>query len=419
MKKSIFALAVMSAFSGAVHAQSSVTLYGVIDEGLVYQSNAKTGGANTAANPNTGGKRFYLDSIAGLYGSRWGLKGSEDLGGGLAAVFLLENGFNVNNGALGQNGLEFGRQAYVGVSSDYGTVTLGRQYDTLFDFIGPLIFADQIGTGASTLPGDVDNTQNAQRINNSIKYKSPNFKGLTANAMYSFGGVPGSFARNQVYSLGVSYANGPVRLAAALDHANQPNTSFFSNSALSSGALAAGGQSISASNNPVYGGYINANSYQSLAAGGSYAIGPVKIGVVYSNVKFQNLQSGLSGLPTSTTGPQGTAVFNSVELNLIWRLTPALQVGGAYSYMHGSNVRFGSVLAPTRTHDTGGANYNEVSLAADYFLSVRTDVYIAAVYQTASGVDSTGTRATALIYAATASPNNHDALVRLGLRHRF
>ena len=79
-------------------------------------------------------------------GSRWGLKGSEDLGGGTKAIFQLENGFNVSTGGLGQGGLEFGRQAYVGLTNQrWGTLTLGRQYDPIVDIIAPTTSNGQWG----------------------------------------------------------------------------------------------------------------------------------------------------------------------------------------------------------------------------------------------------------------------------------
>lgn len=106
------------------YAQSSVTLYGIIDVGLVFNNNA-------------GGQKQYFMSSGNIQGSRWGLRGTEDLGGGLSALFVLENGFSVNNGRLAQGGDEFGRQAYVGLSStSIGTLTLGRQYDSIVDFTG-------------------------------------------------------------------------------------------------------------------------------------------------------------------------------------------------------------------------------------------------------------------------------------------
>src|ERR1700712_516811 len=121
MKKSLLALAALGTFAGAAQAQSSVTLYGIIDAGFVY-------------NNNQAGQKLYSLNSGNLQGSRWGLRGTEDLGGGLKAIFVLENGFDVNTGKLGQSGLEFGRSAYVGLSSaQFGTVTLGRQYDSVVD----------------------------------------------------------------------------------------------------------------------------------------------------------------------------------------------------------------------------------------------------------------------------------------------
>ncbi len=124
MKKSLLALGVMGTFAGAAHAQNSVTLYGLIDAGITYTNN-QSGSKNVQA---TSGQ---------VNGSRWGLRGSEDLGGGLKAIFTLENGFNIDTGKFGQNGAEFGRQAFVGLSSNqYGAVTLGRQYDSVVDYLG-------------------------------------------------------------------------------------------------------------------------------------------------------------------------------------------------------------------------------------------------------------------------------------------
>ncbi|SOE99626.1 porin [Burkholderia sp. OK233] len=118
MKKYVILICVAS-LPTMSHAQGSVTLYGVIDEGVNYQSNAA-------------GNRLFNLSSGVIQGSRWGLRGAEDLGGGTRAIFVLENGFDVNTGALGQGSRMFGRQAYVGLSSDtYGTLMAGRQYDSV------------------------------------------------------------------------------------------------------------------------------------------------------------------------------------------------------------------------------------------------------------------------------------------------
>src|ERR1700748_2322615 len=118
MKKSLITLAVLGLGTAATaaQAQSSVTLYGLIDAGVTYVNSTKTanGGHSLIAEQD--------GATAGLSGSRWGMRGNEDLGGGLAAIFVLESGFSYNNGTSGQGGALFGRQAFVGLSStQYGT----------------------------------------------------------------------------------------------------------------------------------------------------------------------------------------------------------------------------------------------------------------------------------------------------------
>lgn len=119
MKKKLLAAALLAAGTGMAHAQSSVSIYGLIDLGLTYYSNAaKTGGG--------GASLLRMDSgIA--QGSRIGFKGTEDLGGGLNAFFTLETGFGADDGSLGQGGLLFGRQSFVGLGSkDWGALSVGR-----------------------------------------------------------------------------------------------------------------------------------------------------------------------------------------------------------------------------------------------------------------------------------------------------
>ncbi|WP_143281835.1 porin, partial [Caballeronia humi] len=172
MKKhsySLCAIAASSAFATAAYGQSSVTLYGIIDAGFNYQSNAN------------GGRLFAMTSGVNQ-GSRFGLLGSEDLGGGLKAIFRLENGFDVTNGRLGQGGLMFGRQAYVGLSNPYGTLTFGRQYDSLIDFGSQYSVSNQWGGYISAHPGDLDNFNYSFRSNNAVKFTSANYAG------FSFGG---------------------------------------------------------------------------------------------------------------------------------------------------------------------------------------------------------------------------------------
>src|SRR5258708_4984837 len=154
-------LAMLGVFAVNASAQSSVTLYGLISAGVGYAT-------------NQGGKNAWQALSGTNQNPRWGLKGKEDLGGGLSAIFQLENGFNVMTGTASQNGREFGRQAYVGLSSKpYGTLTFGRQYDAIHDYIGAVIIASN---GVNI--GDNDNGYNDIPIQKSVKYVSPVHRGL-------------------------------------------------------------------------------------------------------------------------------------------------------------------------------------------------------------------------------------------------
>jgi len=153
-------------------AQSSVTIYGIIDTGVVYTTNANANGNSI----------FKMPSLTGSFPSRIGFKGTEDLGGGLQAMFVMESGFAPDTGAMGQGGRLFGRQSYVGLKNSWGQVMLGRQINMTYlsqlktDVMGPNIFA--IGSIDSYLPN--------ARSDNAIGYLG-NFSGFTVGATYSFG----------------------------------------------------------------------------------------------------------------------------------------------------------------------------------------------------------------------------------------
>ncbi|CAB3761614.1 porin [Burkholderia sp. MSh2] len=383
MKKSLLALVALGAFAGAAHAQSSVTLYGIIDEGLLFNNNAD-------------GKHLYSMASGVMQGSRFGLRGTEDLGGGLKAIFTLENGFDVNSGKLGQGGLMFGRQAYVGLSSNYGTVTLGRQYDSVVDFVGPLEAGDQWGGYIAAHPGDLDNFNNAYRVNNAVKFTSQTYNGFSFGGLYSFGGQAGQFSKNQVWSLGAGYNNGPLVLGVGYLNARTPNQF---------GGMFNNGSASASVSSPVYGTYANnANTYQVIGAGGAYTFGAATVGATYSNTKFKGFSAG--------PFVNQTATFNNAEVNFKYQLTPALILGAAYDYTQGSKIDGNSA-----------AKYHQGSLGVDYFLSKRTDVYAIGVYQHASGnvLDADGNviQATASINGLTGSSTSNQVAARIGIRHKF
>lgn len=154
------------------HAQSSVTLYGIIDTGVEFVSHANAAGDHVVRMP----------AVTGELPSRWGLRGVEDLGGGYQAVFTLESGFNVRGGDLGQGGRLFGRQAFVGLKGGFGTIAFGRQYTMTYlalqgaDIIGPDIY------GLGSLDAYVPNG----RADNAVSYLGT-LHGVTLGATYSFG----------------------------------------------------------------------------------------------------------------------------------------------------------------------------------------------------------------------------------------
>lgn len=196
MKKSLLALALLGAFAGAASAQTNVTVYGVVDAGLTYADNdvAKTTALGSGL----------------LSGSRLGFRGAEDLGGGLSAVFVLENGFNVDDGSQAQGRL-FGRQAFVGLNGGFGSVKLGRQYHPIrvaVDNIDPFNLGN-IGTASNILNVYGD------RGDNTINYSTPNMGGFTGQLAYSLGEVAGSNSIGRQLGLSAGYAAGPVRVVLA------------------------------------------------------------------------------------------------------------------------------------------------------------------------------------------------------------
>lgn len=206
MKKSLLALSVLSAFAGVASAQTNVTVYGIVDAGFVREF-------------GDGPERSKLTS--GIKnGSRLGFKGTEDLGGGISANFLLENGFQVDNGTLGQSDPAsninrlFGRQAYVGLSSKtLGAINLGRQYAPIFTSQDSV---DPFGTG---LAGALTNIMaSVVRVDNSIKYSTPLMGGLSADVLYGFGEVAGDSSESRTLGGSLNFSNGPI--AATLAHTN-------------------------------------------------------------------------------------------------------------------------------------------------------------------------------------------------------
>lgn len=204
MKKSLLALAVLASFAGVASAQTNVTVYGVVDAGIVHE----TGGA--------AGSSLRLSSGV-QSGSRLGFKGTEDLGGGLSAKFQLEQGVLIDTGVSGQGGVLFGRQAWVGLGGNFGQVSAGRQYTPIFVLLDSI---DPFGTG---LTGDSQNlfVDGPSRMNNSVVYSTPgNLNGFNASVAYGFGEVAGDTGANRQVGFSAGYANGPLNVGVAYHNTN-------------------------------------------------------------------------------------------------------------------------------------------------------------------------------------------------------
>ncbi|MBN3845817.1 MULTISPECIES: porin [Burkholderiaceae] len=392
MNRQVFALAVSIAASAAfvvpARAQTSVTLYGVIDEGINYTNNA--------------GRGHVYELASGLaQGSRWGLRGFEELGGGLKAIFQLENGFDLNSGRLEQGGRLFGRQAFVGLSSvPYGTLTFGRQYDSVVDYLAQTTANGSWAGELFSHPYDNDNTDNTFRLDNTVKYTSPSIGGFQFGGTYSFSNDTG-FANNRAYSFGGQYAYGGLLVAAAYLQADNPGNG-------SNGAITANDAGFVATRMRVFGG------------GMTYTFGPATAGFVYSNSNYLdptgNGYLGIAPLvPLVPVTPPGVLLnslkYQNFEVNGKYQISPMLFVGAQYVYTMETYDASNGGVKP-RIHTFG--------LMADYNLSKRTDVYLQGEYQQLTG-DSTLSILDYAFIPGTQSPSStsKQVVVRAAIRHKF
>ncbi|HCW18454.1 porin [Achromobacter sp.] len=231
MKKTLLAAALLAGFAGVAQAETSVTLYGIIDTGIGY--NKISGASNDALN----GSRIGM--INGVQnGSRWGLRGSEDLGDGLRAVFQLESGFDSGNGKSAQNNRLFGRQATVGLASDsWGQLDFGRQTNITSKYFGSI---DPFGAGFGQANiGMALSAANTVRYDNMVLYQTPSFSGFQFGVGYSFsaddGNATGSTSPNparvgfrtadnvRAITTGLRYVNGPLNVALTYDQLKASN----------------------------------------------------------------------------------------------------------------------------------------------------------------------------------------------------
>lgn len=222
----------MIVLSGGAAAQTSISVYGVADIGIARRDDS-----------NPAGNTVSVES--GQHsGSRLGFKGREDLGGGMAAQFVLESGINLDSGTTGQGGRLFGRQAWVGLDGNFGGLKLGRQQTVLYtalDRIDP--FRINLAGNAQKVFGyGTYSTDPFLRADNTIAYSTPTLAGLVGTLSYSLGEQAGDHSAKRSTGLGLSYANGPLNLQLAYLKANTVDApAGFGTSSGDNRALLAGG----------------------------------------------------------------------------------------------------------------------------------------------------------------------------------
>ncbi|WP_313622217.1 porin [Achromobacter sp.] len=370
MKKTLLAAALLAGFAGVAQAETSVTLYGIIDTGIGYndvKASIKDAAGNTIARVD--GSRFGM--INGVQnGSRWGLRGSEDLGDGLRAVFQLESGFNSGNGNSAQGGRLFGRQATVGLASDsWGQLDFGRQTNIASKYFGSI---DPFGAGFGQANIGVGlSAANTQRYDNMVMYQTPSFSGFQFGVGYSFSAddtntgraatattpaVPSQVGfrtadNTRAITTGLRYVNGPLNVALTYDQLNASNN-------LPSGATDA--------------------TPRMYAIGGSYDFEVVKLALAYARTTdgwFAGQGFGTSVTTgTSSFSGFGTNIFadgfkaNSYMVGLSAPIGGASQLFGSWQMVDPSNNNLNAL-------ENGAETMNVFSLGYTYDLSKRTNLY--------------------------------------------
>lgn len=388
MKKSLIAFAVLGAFASAASAQSNVTLYGIVDAAVMYNTN------QTA----TGGNKMTVDA-GQLLTSRWGIKGSEDLGGGMKAIFNLEGtlandtgaagaGFGGNSFTQGGSGTSlFDRLSWVGLSGDFGTVTVGRNNILGVDSVG---MADPIGLAhagsnpnvmfsalnAGSLYGGFGTNQGgtALRQDNSIKYVSPyqHMNGFGVGLMYGAGEQAGNMSGSRYMGASAFFTDGKNGAAASYAKLND----VTGNSSLSGFALGL-----------KY--YINQD---------------VKLKFTYSQDKVD----GKIMIPVSAT----------LALNADQRKITVIGAGVDYSLSQQATLT-AAYYDTKRSGDVGGAldgKADQYILLGKYALSKRTTAYASVVYAKAGSAKAQDTNLSLGIIAAG---NSNAVRTAFGVLHAF
>jgi len=446
MKKSLLAIAALTAFAGAAQAQSSVTVYGIIDVGVMGTTN--NGNINNSTwvvptNPTNGSGTKNGSAVGFMAGgesqSRIGFKGSEDLGGGTKAIFLLEQGFNagtgnsanmglaynnqgkVNGGTMGGDtalqGQLFNRGAYAGLSNDkYGQLTAGRQQNLMLDNIpnydpvnaqmfSPINFSGSYGGGGYT---------DDSRVNNAFKYAGK-FYGVNVNAIYGPGGVAGSSTAGTTTGFQLGYEEAKYGVQAIASHTTDAQALAGYNAYNTTAP--AGGAFVNQNSGAVALTIANTTAY--MLTGKYQAMDNLTLKAGYEREYLttpSNYQQ-VNGITTTTSGYSiGTIAPNlaNKSLNVFWvganyDFTPAIKGSIGYYYVGqlSSGINSQTAVLP------GTTQYQ--SAMVEYMMSKRTNLYAAVMnvntsYNMSPSVTSGSTQV---------SPITTSQTYGIGVRHSF
>lgn len=361
--------AVLAVAAANACAQSSITLYGVLDTFAGYQS------------AQVGGKSTQLVALAndGEMTSRWGLRGTEDIGGGYSMRFDLENGFDPSTGAQQNAYRFFDRQAWVGVAGAFGELRVGRQNTPMFYYA---IGLDALGS-ATYGSGYNDFANWLSRVDNDVAWFSPKFANTQVELHYSVGGVPGSLAGNAVYQAAAQSQQGPLYLALAYLNAANPANSVRVQEIMAGAAYDYG-------HGKLYLAWFRANDVISATTG--------------------NALANPAGKYNPALGPVGNVPGNyhsTYSVSADYRLTPQATIGAAYAYI--------------KDDSSLDNNAEQIGAIASYSLSKRTQVY-----GVVSWLKNFGTAQFRMTGASittgsllTPDPGHNETGAQIGIRHLF
>ncbi|WP_233887553.1 porin [Paraburkholderia flagellata] len=383
MKLKFGSLAALALFASAAHAQSSVTLYGVVDSGVLYQSTSAANFSGTAKNL---GSVWQLKD-GGIYSSIWGLKGTEDIGGGYKINFKLQGSFTSNNGKTGLSDTPgvtavFNQITTIGGSGWFGSIDAGRQIIPMIyamsdtdvrgaQYFGSILTAWLGLNQAAGWPGTSTNAPiGALYDSNAIVYNSPKFYGASLALEYAPGGVPGQFQGGTRESAVLKYSNYGLNLAGVYYSGHDTNP-FAGNYPTTPAAPATGRN--------------NNNFYY--------------VGAMYTISGF-SISGSFSSSNASSLFTKATYNFEMISAGLGYQFSPVFKVTSGYYYLKDRN---------------NSANHSsEVAVGAEYNVSKATKAYAQVGY-----VSNKGTMNQTIIYGAPVAPGQSTTAAMVGIRHAF